>query len=368
MTELLSVDGYLAAVLNHAQDATLFLNHQTVLVAWNPAAERLFGYSEAQVVGRSLDFLIPSASRLEYRTLLDALGRGNQHVSCELICCRSDGSLVQVEMSLTMARDSGRDLGIAVIARDVTERNRAAEALRNSEKLAAAGRLAALIAHEINNPLESVTNLLYLLERHDSLDQHARHYVSLASEELARIVHITRQTLGFYREPAAPVCISIAELLGNVLELYSRRIQSRGIRVDKRFGAQPEIRGFPGEMRQVFSNLIVNALEAVGDGGEVKIHLFQSRDWSHPERRGVRIVIADNGPGIPQSLRQQIFEPFYTTKGERGTGLGLWVSKGIIQKYGGSIRVRSSVQQRCRGTAFAVFLPAETRERVASAA
>jgi signal transduction histidine kinase len=175
-------------------------------------------------------------------------------------------------------------------------------------------------------------------------------------------MHITRQTLGFYRESTAPVWISVSEVLENVLELYRRRIQSRCIKVEKRFGPQPKIRGFPGEIRQVFSNLIVNALEAVGDGGMVKLHLFGSRNWKHPERRGLRVLIADNGPGIAPEHLRRIFEPFYTTKGERGTGLGLWVSSGIIRKYGGEIRVHSSVHPRFRGTAFSVFLPAEPKE------
>ena len=368
MAETLSFDGYLAAVLNYAQDAILSLNNQAKIMSWNPAAERLFGYSQAEALGQPLEIIVPPSRRSELAAMLDAARSGDQQMRRELTCCRADGSPVQVEMSLAAVRDRGRDTGLVVIARDVTERQRAEDALRNSEKMAATGRLAALIAHEINNPLESVTNLLYLLEHHASLDERARQYVSMATEELARVVHITRQTLGFYREAAVPVPIRISELLENVLELYSHRMQVRHIRVETHFGLEPEIRGFPGEMRQVFANLVVNALEAVGDGGQIKLHLYESRDWSQPERRGVRVVVADNGPGIAPEHRRHIFEPFYTTKGEQGTGLGLWVSCGIVHKYGGAIRVRSSVHPRWRGTVFSVFLPAQAQEQMPKAA
>lgn len=367
MVETLSFEGYLAAVFTYAQDAILCIGQRGEIVRWNPAAERLFGYSQGEAAGKQLEIVVSPSLRPQLAAMVDAVRSGDQQVRRELTCCRSDGSPVQVEISLAAVRDHGR-VGLAVIARDITERHRAEDALRNSEKLAATGRLAALIAHEINNPLESVTNLLYLLEHHSSLDDRARQYVSMATEELARIVHITRQTLGFYREAAAPVPIRISELLANVLELYSHRMQARRIRVERRFGPQPEIRGFPGEMRQVFSNLIVNALEAVSDGGKIKLHLYESRDWRRPEQRGVRVVIADDGPGIAPEHRRHIFEPFYTTKGERGTGLGLWVSRGIIHKYGGAIRVRSSVDPRWRGTVFSVFLPAHTEAQLAEAA
>ena len=363
MAEKLSVDSYLAAVLTYARDPIICVNNQDQIVCWNLAAERLFGYSQADVLGRHLEIIVPPTCRAELTAMVVALRSGDHGVCRELTCRRSDGSLLQMEMTMGAVWHHGRNIGVAAIARDLTERKSAEAALRNSERLAATGRLAASIAHEINNPLESVTNLLYLLERHGTLDETARHYVSLAGEELARIVHITRQTLGFYRESAAPVWISISEVVDNVLALYARRLQSRRVKVEKRFGSQPKIRGFPGEIRQVFANLIVNALEAVGEGGLVKLHIFESCDWKHSGRRGLRVLIADNGPGIAPEHRQRIFEPFYTTKGERGTGLGLWVSSGIIHKYGGDIRVHSSVHPRFRGTAFSVFLPVEPKEK-----
>ena len=369
MTESLSVDGYLAAILTHAQDAILFINARDEIFCWNPAAERLFGYSEQDAVGRgAAEFIVPHSSCSEFKAMVEAARAGDRAIRRELRCCRADGSLVRVELTLVATRNQERKVCISAIARDIDGQKRLEEALRNSEKLAATGRLAASIAHEINNPLESVSNLLYLMEKECALDDHTRQYVRMAEQEVGRIVHITRQTLGFYRESSAPVVLRIAELLENVLELYAPRIRSRRIRVEKRFGHEPGIRGFPGEMRQVFSNLVVNALEAVGDDGEVKLHVFESCDWHRPQRRGVRVVIADKGPGIAREQCQHIFEPFYTTKGERGTGLGLWLSRDIIRKHRGRIRVRSSVQPGRRGTVFSIFLPAESQQPMAKSA
>ena len=368
MAESLSIDGYLAGVLTHGQDGILCLNLQGEVVIWNPAAERLFGYSQAEAVGRRMEFVVPPSSRSEFTAMLEAARVGDRPVRRGLACRRADGSLVEVEMTLAAARDQGREIGMVALVRDNSERKRLEDALRHSEKLAATGRLAASIAHEINNPLESVSNLLYLLQNQCPLDERTRQYVDMAGEEVAHIVHITRQALGFYRESAAPVSLRISDLLENVLELYAPRIHARRIRVERHFELQPEIRGFPGEMRRVFSNLIVNALEAVGEDGEVRLHVFESRDWHQPEQHGVRVVIADNGPGIPPEHRQHIFEPFYTTKGESGTGLGLWLSAGIIHKYGGDIRMRSSARPGRHATVFSIFLPAQPREQATQAA
>jgi len=360
MAEPLSVKGYLAAVLNHAEDAIFSTDLRGEIVSWNPAAERLFGYSHIEATGRRAEMIIPAASRHEFHGLLQAACAGDRQVRREMPCCRSDGSLVEVEMTLAVVRDHRRDIGIAIIARDVSDRKRLEKALHNSEKLATTGRVAGSIAHEINNPLESVTNLLYMLQRDCPLDGRTKEYVGLVAEEVARVRQIARQTLGFYRESRVPVELHISELLDGALELYAQRIRVRHIGVHRRVGKQPPICGFPGEMRQVFSNLIVNALDAIGGDGELRLHVCEARDWRNPERQGVRVVFADNGPGIPGEHRQHIFEPFYTTKGDRGTGLGLWLSSGIIHKHGGNIRVRSSVRPGHSGTVFSIFLPAST--------
>ncbi|HLK32766.1 MAG TPA: HAMP domain-containing sensor histidine kinase, partial [Terriglobales bacterium] len=219
-----------------------------------------------------------------------------------------------------------------------------------------------IIAHEINNPLEGVTNLLYLLENHPSLDATARRYARMAQEEVARVARIARQTLAFYREPTVPVEVDVVELVNGLLELYTHKLQSRKISLEKRLDVPAQITASPGEVRQVLSNLVGNALDAVPEGGSIKMHVFPSRDWRHPWQQGVRITVADTGHGIRREHLKSIFDPFFTTKGERGTGLGLWVSHGIVQKYGGSIHVWSSVRHGRSGTSFSVFFPQAATE------
>ncbi len=241
---------------------------------------------------------------------------------------------------------------------DIHDLKVAEELLRKSEKMAATGRLAATIAHEINNPLEGVTNLLYLLESHPRLPRAARQYAQAAMQELTRVTHITKQTLAFYRESQEPALVDVCELLDGILDLYARRIQSKKLRVECRYKNREVLRTFPSEVRQVFSNVLLNAMEACPEGGRLLVHVSNSADWRDPERRrGVRVVIADSGAGIPPEMRHQIFEPFFTTKGEKGTGLGLWVTLGIVEKHGGSIRLRSSVEPGHSGTVMSVFFP-----------
>ncbi len=277
---------------------------------------------------------------------------------CEYRAVSTHGRLLWMRLTVHAVRD---DAGVVRQLRglivNTTERRQAEAALRTSERLAATGRLAASIAHEINNPMAAVTNLIYLIQNYPGLDEAVRQYSRLAQEELSRMAHITRQMLGFYRESAKPVPVQIADLLDGVFELYARRIRNTGAVVEKAYEPVPAVVIYPGEMRQVFSNLLLNALDAVGEGGRVRVHVYGSREWRDAERPGVRIVIADNGPGIRPELCQRIFEPFFTTKGQKGTGLGLWVSQGIVQKHQGSIRVHSGRHSGRSGTCFSIFLP-----------
>jgi PAS domain S-box-containing protein len=239
---------------------------------------------------------------------------------------------------------------------DITERKQAEDALVKSERLAAMGRLAGIIAHEINNPLEAISNAFYLLRDHPSLDEEARYYAKLASEEVARMAHITKQTLSFYRESQQSVPVSLPEILDNVLELQSRRLRLNGVSVDKQYRAAGVVQGYPVELKQVFLNLISNAVQAMPSGGRLRVHLYGGRDRASG-RSGIRVSVHDTGGGIRPEDAKRLFEPFFSTKDAKGTGLGLWISRGIIQKYEGTIRFRSMRLGGGHGTCFSVFIP-----------
>ena len=239
---------------------------------------------------------------------------------------------------------------------DVTERKRAEEALLRSEKLASVGRMAATIAHEINNPLAAVTNSLYLAQRVSGLPEPARKYLEVADEELRRVAHITRQALGFYREPVAPATVSVSAILDSAINLLKGKIRAKSATLEKQYGEQLQVVGIAGELRQVFSNLLSNGLDAIDENGIIRLRVSCSRSVRDGH---VRITVGDNGSGIDAAALLHIFEPFFTTKPSVGTGLGLWVSKQLIEKHGGVIRVRSSTRVPRRGTVFSIFLPAE---------
>ncbi|HEU5402206.1 MAG TPA: ATP-binding protein, partial [Terriglobales bacterium] len=302
--------------------------------------------------------LIPSDHLGEFINRLDDVRSGNPIHQLETVRWRKDGSYIDVSLSISSVRDAGKSvIGLADISRDITQRRLAERALRQADKLATTGRLAAAIAHEINNPLESLTNLLYLLLSHPTLDETARFYAQTAEEELNRTAYITRQMLSFHRSADSPLPVNVGKILDSVVDLYMPLIQSQAISIVRNYETNATVEGVPGELKQVFSNLLRNAIEAAGEGGKVRLHVYVSQDWRNPERRGVRIVIADNGHGIPAGLRSRIFDPFFTTKGEGGTGLGLWVGVGILQKRNGSIRFRSNSDSGRSGTVFSVFLP-----------
>jgi signal transduction histidine kinase len=230
----------------------------------------------------------------------------------------------------------------------------AAEALRKAEKLAVAGRLAASIAHEINNPLESVTNLVYLL-RSTPLSDEGKRYAQLAEQELARVTAMATQTLKFYRDTNKPALVDVQELLESVLALYGPRLLAADIRVMREFDTSRGVVAKAGELRQLFANLVGNAIDAMRAGGTLRLRVRHTA--TAPFRQHVRVSVADTGTGIPRELRSKVFEPFISTKGDTGTGLGLWVSKEIIANHGGAIRMRSSTAPHHHGTTFSVYLP-----------
>ncbi len=276
----------------------------------------------------------------------------------EVVLERDHGKPLTLLLSAGAIRANGvGPVGCVVTLVDISERKLVEEALRRSEKLAAAGRIAAALAHEVNNPLTAVMNLLYLLDTNIPLDQQGRDWLATACAELQRVSQIVRKTLAFYRDTNSPVPVRLTEVLDNVLALFSGAIAAKDLSVSKRYRVASPIVGYPGELQQVFNNLISNAIDALGKGGKLYLDVYATPAWRQDGQQGIRVVVADSGAGIPLDHYGRMFEPFFTTKGERGTGLGLWVTQGIVQKHGGFIRFRSRSQEGRGGTVFSVFLP-----------
>jgi PAS domain S-box-containing protein len=247
-------------------------------------------------------------------------------------------------------------MGMVGTAQDITTRKLHEETLRESEKLAATGRLAATIAHEINNPLEAITNLIYLARTDPAVPEPVQELLLTADSELARVSQIAQQTLGFYRDTTRPVHINMSDLLISIADLFTRKMRSKDVACTVDLQRDFHVFGLQGEIRQVFSNLVVNAIDA---SSHTPIHI-RSRKISQNGIKGISVIIQDHGSGIPSAVREKLFSAFITTKQSTGTGLGLWVTRGIVEKQGGSIRFRSTTKQPS-GTIFRVFLPVNAR-------
>ena len=360
--ELASKQSFLALSqkVAHVGSWELNLEVEPITAVWSEELEAVYGLAPGSFAGKFenwVEFLHSHDKQEASESLLRAIRTGELW-QCEFRIVRADGEIRWiVGRGQCLYDPRSKPTHMIGINMDITERKQGEDALRKSEKLATTGRLAGTIAHEINNPLSSVKNLVYLIESDPSATAGVRRYARMADEEVTRIAHITNQALGFYREATAPVEVHLTEILDSVLTLFARRIQAAGVSVEKRYQTFVPLQGWPGEMRQVFTNLVSNALEASTRGGALKVHVFNGREAGVFRRKGVRVVIADQGSGIAADATSKLFEPFYTTKGEKGTGLGLWVSHGIVQKHGGYIRVRSSNKPGRSGTLFNIFLP-----------
>ncbi|MGD1216459.1 MAG: ATP-binding protein [Terriglobales bacterium] len=346
----------MAAIVEYSCDAIYSSRPDSTITSWNRAAEHLYGYTAEEAVGLPVARLAPPERRDEVKRNREILNGGGHVPSYRTERMRKDGTRWPVLLSVSPLRNArGEIVGASTIARDISAEKQSEEAIRRSEKLATTGRLAASIAHEINNPLEAVINLLYLARQDSS---HAGEYLTQAEQEVGRVARLAQQTLGFVRDTSSPDSMDPAAIMDEILQLYSRKLEGRQIRVTRRYRNICQISGYSGELRQLLANLLVNAVDAMADGGSLQVRVATGRDWSSG-REGVRITVADNGSGISRDNLRQIFEPFYTTKKDTGTGLGLWVSRGIVEKHGGSIRVRSRVDERATGTVFLIFLPQE---------
>ncbi|HEY4381644.1 MAG TPA: PAS domain S-box protein [Acidobacteriaceae bacterium] len=344
----------LAAIVESSDDAIISKDLRGIITSWNAAATKLFGYQPEEIIGKSVLTLIPTELRFEEPEILRKLTAGERIEHYETRRQRKNGEIVHISLTISPIRDSdGRVVGISKIARDISDRKLAEEALFESERMAAMGRLAASIAHEVNNPLEAILNLAYLIAQNSSLDEEARGYSELLVNEVVRVGEITRQTLSFYRDTSQPIEVDLSVLLASVLDLHSPLLESKSIRLSAKYLASPIVWARPGELRQVFSNFVTNAIDALPSGGniQVRVHCVS-------EGTGVCVTIADDGLGIPVGVRERIFEPFFSTKRPGGTGLGLWISQSIIRKYSGAITVRTFTEPAPRtGTVFRICLP-----------
>ena len=322
-------------------------------VTWNAEVPSLAQVAPDGKFDTWMQHVLPEDLPLVFGAI-EAMKDGGEHFS-EARVLKDDGSIIWIYSGgRFLFNDRGQPTHGVGIAMDITSRKLAEEQLRSTEKLAATGRLAATIAHEINNPLESITNLHFLLRGEETLSPGGRRYLELAEREVARVAHIARQTLGFYRGNSVVSAVNLPEMLDDILSLYRTQLENRQISIARHYECKREIQGMKGELRQVLSNLVSNAIDAMTAGGRLTVSVKDSR---HPTIKGVQVGIQDDGEGIsPQNL-PRVFEAFFTTKKDVGTGLGLWVTKGIVESQGGIIEVQSSNQPEDHGTCFSIILP-----------
>ncbi len=268
-----------------------------------------------------------------------------------------DGTICWIESQGKCLRDSeGNVVRVVGVLSDVTPRRRAEEAMLRAEKLAVAGRLAASVAHEINNPLEAVSNLLFLITLTESTET-AKQHAQTALDQLMRVSMITQQTLKFHRQSGAPSMTKLSEVVDTVRALFHARLAANEITMEIQTRGEVEVNCMPSEAQQIFANLMANAIEATPAGGRMTVRLRPSCDWRDAAVKGMRVTFADSGTGVDRETIKRMFEPFFTTKSETGTGLGLWVVAQLVERHNGQVCVYSRQQYGPSGTVFSVFLP-----------
>ena len=345
----------LAAIVECSDDAIVSKDLNGIVVNWNSGAEKIFGYRAEEIIGKPITTIIPPELHGDEEMILGKIRKGQKIDHFETVRVAKNGNRIDVSLSISPVRDEhGTIVGAAKIARDITANKKMERALRMTEKLAAAGRLAATVAHEINNPLESVTNYVYLAKTSPDLPPSVRSYLDFADQELSRVAHIARQTLGFYRDNGRPALLDLSRVVDDVITVYRRKLENKNITFDKRMPSGLRLIAAEGELKQVLSNLIANAIDASDFDSRVSVSARAFTDRNG--RRRIRLLVADRGEGIKAENKQKLFAPFFTTKKDVGTGLGLWISKELVEKAGGAIRLRSRVHA---GTVVAITFPAQ---------
>jgi PAS domain S-box-containing protein len=358
--EMRAREEWFRVTLTSIGDAVIATDQNGQVTFLNPIAEGLTGFSTARAMGKNILELFPifhestmaPVDNPVARVIAEGRATG---LANHTVLRRGDGVLTPIDDSAAPIRDdSGKLIGVVLVFRDITNDKKTERVLRNTEKLSAAARLSATVAHEINNPLEAAVNLVYLTKMNPALPEDAVRQLTQVEQELDRVAHITRQTLGFFRDKNAPGPVKLEAIIDSVLRIYANKMASKNITIHRRFEDCPPISGIESEIQQVVSNLISNAADAAATGGVVTITL------ECIERAGkntVHLMVEDDGPGVPDEHRDRIFEPFFTTKQDVGTGLGLWVSREIIERHGGTIELVKR-EDGAQGAAFSVAFEA----------
>jgi PAS domain S-box-containing protein len=352
----------LAAIVESADDAIISKDLNGVVTSWNRAAEKMFGYRAEEMAGRSIAAIIPPELQADEPRILQTIARGERIVHFETVRVTKDGERIDVSLTVSPLKDeNGKIVGAAKIVRDITQQKRTERTLRISERLASVGRLAATIAHEINNPLEAITNLVYLAKQR-SVSSDVRDFLSETEEELARISQLTKQALGFYCDTNQTMPIRVGQLLNQLMPIFAARTRNKAIDIRTEIRGDSEIYAASEEIRHLITNLVNNSIDAVGQGGQIRVRVSPATQRIGNGRFGVRLTVADSGSGIAQEVRSELFQPFFTTKKDVGTGLGLWLCKRIVERHSGSIRMKSSAAPRKSWTVFSTFLPSSAQQ------
>jgi PAS domain S-box-containing protein len=342
-----------AAIVDSSEDVILSKDLNGIITSWNTAAVRLFGYSEEEMVGSSILKIIPEHLHSDEKRIIESVRNGHRVEHFETVRVTKTGQLIDVSLTISPVRNElGQVIGASKILRDISGRKLLEKSLLQAEKIAATGRMAATIAHEINNPLEAVVNLLYLL-RPTISDPEGIKYLDSVESELARVSHIAKQTLGYFRENASAVRTSLAELVQHAITIYEPRCNALDIEIRKSLDSSRTIGLRRGEMMQVISNLLSNSIYAMQKGGILSVSVKDAESAAD----GIVLAIQDNGVGIASGDLAKVFDAFFTTRNTVGTGIGLYIAKQFVEGHGGRIEIDSKVDVENHGTIVRVYLP-----------
>ena len=352
----------LAAIVDSSDDAILSKDLNGIVTSWNAAATRILGYSADEIIGMSILKIIPEQYHADEQRIIGNIKAGKRMDHFDTVRLTKDGRLIDVSLTISPLRDAeGRIIGASKILRDISARKRMEQSLLQAEKIAATGRMAATIAHEINNPLEAVVNLLYLLR---PLIESAEgvNYLASAESELARVSHIAKQTLGYYRENASASRANLCAIAEQAIAIYEPRCVAAGIKISRSLESSRKVMLRRGEIMQVISNLIMNSIYGMPAGGTLAISVS---DTDLPSA-GVTFTVTDNGVGIASEILPRVFEAFFTTRSTVGTGIGLFVARQFVEGHGGAISIESNSDPESHGTTVRVFLPLFTAYETAA--